>query len=423
MPRLRERLSTLLAIPRERDARIFAVAAVVDSLGNGLFVPISALFFVKVVGIPTTRVGFGLSVAGLVALLGPLLAGPPVDRFGARRTVLVLNVLRAVAYGCYPLVGGFWPFLALVAFTGVLDTMARPALQALVATLSDDRDRVTMQAFVRSVRNLGWGAGGVLVTVALAIGTRSAYVAVVLTDAATFVVAALLLARVRDVRVPLPAGPRTGYGTVLRDRRFVALTLLHGVMSLHLSILLIGFPLWIDQRTSAPTAVAGAIATINSFLVVFLQVPFSRRAGTVRDGGRALRLSGYALLATCVLLALTPGLPAWPAALVLLGIGVVECAGEMWHSAGGWGVSFGLAPAHARGRYLGVFALGHSVHDIAGPLLMALIVSTLGWAGWLALGVVLAACGVLASRLTDAEEPLPQRLDPVDGGVDDGRPG
>jgi MFS family permease len=413
----------MLAVPRERDARIYAVASVVDALGNGLFLPITALFFVKVVGLPTTRVGLGLSITGVAAMLGPVFVGPVVDRYGARRTVIVLNVLRAAAYACYPLVRGFWAFVALVAFTGLLDTMARPALQALVATLTDDADRMTTLAFVRSVRNIGYGVGGLLVSAALAVGGRGPYVALVLGDAATFVVAAVLLARVRDVRVPLPEGPRTGYREVLRDRRFLALTVLHGVLSLHLSVLLIGFPLWIDQRTNAPTAVAGVIFTLNSALVVLLQVPFSRRSVSVRQGGRALRNSGLALAATCVLLALTPGLPVWPAVALLLVIGVVECAAELWEAAGGWAVSLGLAPAHARGRYLGVWALGFAVHDVGGPTIMAFVVSTAGRIGWLVLAVVVAFAGYAASRLADTGEPLPQRLDAVDGGVDDRGPG
>ena len=399
MPRLRDRLGALLAVPRQRDARIFAVAGVVDALGTAMFLPVSALFFVKVTGLPTTRVGIGLSIAGVAGLAGPLLGGPLVDRLGARRVVLVLYLLRGVAYGCYPLVRGFLPFLAVVSATAVVDHMARTALQALVAGLTDETDRITTLAFVRSVRNIGWGVGGLLVAVALTIGGTGPYVVLVLADAATFFVAAALLARVRDVRVPRPDGPPAGYRTVLRDRRFVALAALRGVLTLHLSVLLIGIPLWIDRRTNAPTAVAGVIFTLNSVLVVLLQVPFSRRAATVPAGGRSLRRGGLALGAACGLLALTPGLAAWPAAALLVAIGVVECLAEIWEGVGGWGVSLGLAPAHARGRYLGVWDLGIAFHDVAGPVLMAFIVEDAGRAGWLVLGGVVAVVGVVASRL------------------------
>ena len=424
MPRPRERLGALLAVPKGRDARIYAVAAVVDALGNSLFLPVSALFFVNVVGLSTSRVGIGLSVAGVVGMLGPLLSGPPVDRFGPRRVVLVQYLVRAAAYACYPLVRGFWAFVALVSVTAIADHLAHPALQALAASLTDERDRVTTMAFVRSVRNIGWGVGGLLVALALAIGGRGPYVVLVLADAATFVVAAALLLRVADVRVPPPEGPPTGYRTVLRDRRFVALAVLRGILTLHLAVLLIGFPLWIDQRTNAPTAVAGVVFAVNSVIVVLFQVTVSRRASTVAAGGRSLRASGYALALTCVLLALTPDLPRWPAAAALVAIGAVECLAEMTEGAGGWAVSLGLAPDHARGRYLGVWEVGFGLNFVIGPLVVTSIVEHAGRVGWLGLAAVVATAGALASHLArDAEQPLPQRLDAVDGRVDDGGAG
>ena len=118
--------------------------------------------------------------------------------------------MRAVAYASFPLVRGFWPFVAVVSLTGLADRMARPAVQALVASLADERDRVTTLAFTRSVRNIGYGAGGLLVTAALTIGGRGPYVALVLGDAATFVVAAALLTRVRAARSVRVAGPCSG---------------------------------------------------------------------------------------------------------------------------------------------------------------------------------------------------------------------
>lgn len=424
MPPLRSRLAAALAIPAGRDARIFAVAACADALGGGLFLPISALFFVKVAGLSVQQVGLGLSLTGVAGLAGPVLAGPLVDRYGARRVTVWLYALRTVGYALFPLVRGFWPFLAAVCLTGLADRMARPALVALVATLGDERDRVTMLAFTRSVRNLGYGAGGLLVTGALLVGGDGAFVALVLGDAATFVVAGALLMRVRDVRTGVPGAGRGGYRRLLRDRRFLALTACHGILSLHLSVLLIGFPLWIDQRTNAPTAVAGLVFTLNSLLVVALQVPFSRRSVTVAEGGRALWRSGLALAATCVLLMLTPGLPVAAAVALLLVIGVVECVAEILEAAGGWAVSLGLAPEEARGRYLGVWSLGFAVHDIFGPAIMAWVVVRGGrlGLGLLAAAVVMAGFGARRLASGHPEDPLPQRLDAVDGGIHDSDP-
>lgn len=404
---MRRRLGALLAVPRGRDARIFAVASVVDALGNSMFLPISALFFVTVAGLPVGRVGLGLSIAGGAGMVGPLLAGPPVDRYGPRRVVVSLYVVLAAVFTVLPWVRGFAPFVAIAVAVYVFGHMSRPALQALAASLTDESERVTTLAFVRSVRNVGWGIGALLVALALATDRPGALVALVLADAVSFAVAAVLLARVREVCAPVAGDtPRGSYGAVLRDRRFVALGALRGIVTLHLSVLLFGFPLWVDQRTNAPTAIVGVVFAVNSLLVVLFQVPVSRRSPDVAGGGRALRRSGFALLATCVLLATTQGVPRWPAVALLLLIGLVECAAELEESAGGWAVSLGLAPAYARGRYLGVWEAGHVFHDVGGPLIMAFIVESAGPTGWLVLGAVVALAGTLASRLADGAQPV-----------------
>ena len=403
MPRLAERL----AVPRGRDARLVALASVVDATGNGLYLPIAALFFVKAVGLPVEQVGVGLSITGVVALAGHVVGGPAIDAYGPKRALLALFGARAAAYAAFPLVRSFWAFVLLASFTHLLDNVGRVAMQSLVAALTDAADRVTTAAFVRSVRNIGYGVGGLAVSAALAVGGRGPYVALVLGNAATFVVAGLLLARVRDVRPPPhPEGRAASYGEVLRDRRYVALAAVHGVLSLHLSVLLFAFPLWISERTSAPEAVAGAIFTLNSALVVLLQVPVSRRARTVPDGGRALRRSGLYLFASCVLLALTQGLPAYAAVALLLVTGVVECLAELEEASGGWAVSLGLAPDHARGRYLGVWMLGFAVHDVAGPAAMGFVVARGGRPGIVAFGAVVALSGVVCARLAAAALPV-----------------
>lgn len=395
------RLAERLAVPRGRDARLVAVASVVDATGNGMYLPIAALFFVKAVGLPVEQVGIGLSITGVVALAGHVVGGPAIDAYGPRRVVIALFGARAVAYAAYPLVRGFWTFVLLASVTHLLDNVGRVAMQSLVASLGDPRDRVTTAAFLRSIRNVGYGVGGLLVSAALAVGGRGPYVALVLANAVTFVVAGALIAMVRDTHPPRDERiPQASYAEVLADRRYVALAAVHGVVSLHLSVLLFAFPLWISERTTAPDAVAGAIFTLNSALVVLLQVPVSRRSRTVSEGGRALRRSGLVLFASCVLLALTQGLPAYAAVALLLVTGVVECLAELEEAAGSWAVSFGLAPDHARGRYLGVWSLGFAVHDIAGPAAMGFVIARGGRLGIVAFGAVVAVAGVACARMT-----------------------
>lgn len=49
-------------------------------------------------------------------------------------------------------------------------------------------------------------------------------------------------------------------------------------------------------------------------------------------------------------------MPTWAAAAVLLAVAVLFTFGEIWGEAARWGLRYELAPAHAQGQYLGVFA-------------------------------------------------------------------
>ncbi|HVF19254.1 MAG TPA: MFS transporter [Mycobacteriales bacterium] len=400
-PSLRRRLAAAFALPAGRSARVFAIASLIDALGSGMFMPVSVLYFVRSVGLSAPRVGFGLGVAAGVGIAGTLAAGVVVDRFGAKPTVVALNVLRAVGFASYALVRSFPVFLVVVCLVGFVDRMGRPATQALVAGISDGADRVTTLAFVRSVRNLGYALGGLAASLALAVGTRSAYLVVILIDAATYLVAAFLLSSVVEADVELvDATVPSTYRRVLRDRKYVALAACSGVLSLHLSLLLVGIPLWIVERTAAPDALVGLLFTLNCILVVVLQVPVSRRSTTHPEFGRAFWHCGLGLAAATVLLSITDRPGAVVAVALLLTVCVIETAGELAHSVGGWGLSLGLAPADARGRYLSVWTLGFDVQQVIGPFLMTLIVVRADVAVWAALAAVFVVTGAIARALS-----------------------
>lgn len=110
-----------------------------------------------------------------------------------------------------------------------------------------------------------------------------------------------------------------------------------------------------------------------------------------------MRAAGLALAGCCVLLALVPSLPAVPAVAVLLASAVALTAGELFQSAGGWGVSYGLARSGREAAYVSLFWLGVGLQQIIAPLVVALVISR-GTLAWLLVGALLAAAGAAAPR-------------------------
>jgi hypothetical protein len=187
-------------------------------------------------------------------------------------------------------------------------------------------------------------------------------------------------------------------------RSFVALGLVNGVLTLHVSILEVALPLWILHHTSAPAAMVPIMIFINTVVAVAFQVVAGRHAETVSGAARTLSISAFVVAAACILFAATGNLDGAALVAGLVLAVVVLTFGELTQSAGAWGVSFGLSSDHSRGRHLGAFSVGTALQDAFGPALIALLVIDHAPIGWWSVAAALAAGGGLVRPLIRAAE-------------------
>ncbi|MBN9620144.1 MAG: MFS transporter, partial [Actinobacteria bacterium] len=173
-------------ISADPTVRRLAGANFVSTLGNGLTMTLSALYFTQVVRIPVAHVGLALTVAGMFGVAASIQFGPIVDRLGSRRVMTLLLVGSAICSASLGLLHSFWPFLAVITATSVVSSGASTARATLYSHALPPEARTQARAFLRAVTNVGIGAGSALAAVALHLGTREAYVTAFLADALTF---------------------------------------------------------------------------------------------------------------------------------------------------------------------------------------------------------------------------------------------
>ena len=367
-------------VPPAGLTRALAVQAMVYAVGHGLFMAGSAVFFTRALGLSPTQVGLGLSIAAGVSLLGTVPLGALTDRYGAQRVWLVGLFAEAVLFAAYPFVGGFAGFLAVVVALSVVDATTGVARQVYSINVLPPEERVTALAYQRSSLNVGFGLGAVISGVVLAVDTMAAYRGMVWFNALMLLVTAVFVHRLP--RVPVAAAParRTSRLAVFRDRPFLAVSLLAGLLSSHGTLYLVVLPLWVLSHTDAPTHADRRAGAAQHDPRVLLQVRASRGADTVAGAGRALRNGGLLIALFCLVLpvsALTGGVATIG---VLVGAAVVLTLAELVQSAGAWGITTTLPPAAHRGAYVGAFRLGGQLQNLAAPAgLTALGVSTGGW--------------------------------------------
>ncbi|MEV0219383.1 MFS transporter [Streptomyces sp. NPDC050704] len=378
--------------------RVLALAQLSNSVGDGAYYVTSALYFTHVVGLAPARVGLGLTVAWAVGSVVGVPLGRLADRRGPRGTAVLLALATGLAVASFLFVRGFVPFvLAACAYAAAQSGLAA-ARQALLAGLVAREERTGLLAHLQATLNAGLAVGAGLGGLALHLGTREAYLGVFALDAATFLLCAAVLLRLPVVepvhaRVSVDQGRGRGDDAlgVLRDRPYAVVTLLNTVLLLRMPLLSLGIPLWIAERTEAPTWLVSALFVLNTGAVMLFQVRTARGVTGPVSATRAVRRSGLVMLASCAVFALSAGVSPW-VAVGLLTIGaVLQVVAEMQQSAGSWQLSFDLAPADRVGEYQGFFGTGVTVARTMGPLVLTALLVGWGTPGWLLLGGLLLA--------------------------------
>jgi hypothetical protein len=307
-----------------------------------------------------------------------------------------MHFWRAIGFVGYAFVHDFVTFLLIACFVIPPTRAIEPIGQMFVDRAVGADFRMRVMAAFRSVYNIGFTLGALLTTIVLAIDTRPVFLSIVLGNAFTFLIAGLLL-----MRVPLTADdPRrgrtiSGWPKSLRQGRYLIVAGLNGIMVLHIPLLSIAIPLWATLHTEAPRVIVGPLIMVNTLLAILLQIRISRGTDSLAGGVLAMRRASVCLAASSAVLAFAGQLGAFGAS-VLLFVGIVLLSfGELLQSAGGWSLSYELAPRDQQGEYLAVFNLGVAAMYTVGPALVAIGIVDRGLPGWFGL----AACFLVAGWL------------------------
>ncbi|MGW2714944.1 MFS transporter, partial [Streptomyces sp. NPDC001356] len=166
--------------------RRFVAAIAIDSIGTGVFVPVSLLYFLATTSLTLTQVGAALTTAGLLALpVGPL-GGGLVDRYGTKPVLQAANLAQAVGFAGYLVVGQTWQITVCAWLNSAGRAVFFGCYGATVTALAAPGQRERWFGLLGSVRNIGYALGGLLTAVAVSFGTHGVYTAIVAVNALSY---------------------------------------------------------------------------------------------------------------------------------------------------------------------------------------------------------------------------------------------
>ncbi|MEU3501540.1 MFS transporter [Streptomyces hundungensis] len=405
------RSRTRTRTPRIPGERRMLVAMAVDATGSGMYVPFSLVFFHHVTGLSFATVGLVLTVVGLLGLGALPIAGAAVDRYGAQRVQLLLYVVRGTGFLLYPFAHSL-PAFAVVALATAFGERAFPAVQqSLIGEVAQGADGDRLQASSRALRNGGLGAGSLLASLIVGFGGNAGFTAAAWLNAASFVLAALLMRGVKaERRAPVAAEvlPSAGYRQVFADRPFLGLTAANFLNSLGYAALSVLFPLYITTWLRGPQALTGIAFTLNTVMcaaggVVVAARVRSRGARRTRSAALGSVLFAAAFAAQIVLGTFRPGSGLVLAGALLL-IVALYTLGELVHSPSAGALSVAAAPEALRGRYLAAYQLSWSLSAALAPSLFTALMAVDGRLPW---GVLVVTSLVAAAIVVRLERVLP----------------
>ncbi|BCL80931.1 MFS transporter [Ktedonobacteria bacterium brp13] len=399
------RLKPLLTPPHAvRGAKLYAASTLVAAIGRGLWLPFSLLYFHLVVGLPLPLVGSGLTAAGIFGLLIAPAAGSLVDRFGARLLFVISFAMLGGGSLVYLVAHSFLLFLVGAMLISGSYALSNPASTTFIADIFPLEDRDWWFGFNRSAMNLGLSIGVLLAGWVASIGGTASYTWLLLSSASGYLLTGALVLAIPVQRHVLNAvehiEERVSYLTVLRDLPFLSFIVTQAILFLNYAVLEVALSPFLVDNLHAPAWEFSLLFTLNTIMVVVLQVPLMhvltrfRRTRGIVAGGLSYAFS-YLLFASVLLVPQVAQLP------VLVVSMIIYTLAEMFLSPASSSLGLALAPERARGRYMAIFGLCGSLAFTLAPVTFTFLLTfntTFFWIFLIVLMVLASLCVVLLER-------------------------
>lgn len=368
-----------------RGRAALVLAFLIDALGTGLYQPFSLLYFQKIAQLDLSSIGVVLTVATILTLPINPLTGSLVDRFGAKRLVVVSQLLQAIGFLGYL----FVRTIPLLFATALLVTAGNRIFYAAATTLIaeiagyDERDR--WFGFVGAIQNIGLIAGALLAGLIVTFGGSNGYRVLILANVCSFLLMALVLCwsrvahqpdeLVEDLPDDLPCGhalasERVGYRVVLADRAFLVLVACNVVFALCPLMVSLGLPIYATETLKLSTTTVGTLFAFNSLLVICTQTLTVRLLESFRRT-RSLLVACLLWAVGCLLFAQASRIPSVLLIPYLFGTVTIYTFAGMIAGTMSAALAAASSPAQTLGRYMALFELAWGIAGAIAPAMFA----------------------------------------------------
>ncbi|MGW2633875.1 MFS transporter [Streptomyces chattanoogensis] len=359
-----------------RGHGLFITGNVIDSLGNGMLLPLGLLYFTDVRGLAPAAVGVAVTAGQALALPVTFLAGHLMDRVGPKPLVVWANVVSAAGFLCFLAAREPWHVAVAHLLVQAGINAYFTAQRNLITHVTAPGERRAWFAFTGSLRNVGLAVGSGIAALALAVSGGAAFTWMIAADAATYLLAAACFAGLTTTPPPPDGGTSSQLTRSDNARRYLLLVAANIPYVLAQALLSVLIALYTTRALHLPAWSASMLFVINSVIVSGLSTVITAHLAPAvprRAVGAGYLLMAAAMAAFAVPAAAELGTAVWVAlvaAIVLFSVAEIFLGPSLSE------LSVSLTPTAASGFTQGLYQFSWALGMVIAPALFTLLLES-----------------------------------------------
>lgn len=354
-----------------RQFWLLMAGSLIFTTGASLVWPFLSIYIQEKLGIPLRYSTLLISlraVSGIIASF--FFAGTFADRFGRRFLILASLCGGFIYYVGLKQADQLWHFSLLMIFWGILDIFYPVGINAMIADLIPQENRLEAYSVLRVAYNLGYAVGPILGGIMAAKSYDRIFIVAAIGYAVSFLILFFFTKEtLKEENRMIPANRSntfSGISVVMKDKLYITSVFLNGMIYITSAGVFNLLSFYAGQNFGIPENQISYVFTVNALMCVTLQLPVIRMI----RGKKPLALmsiSGFLYALSVSSIALVDQV--WWYCLCM----AVMTTGELIMSPTMSDIAANLAPADARGRYMSVLSLARPFGQSVGPAFLGFV--------------------------------------------------
>ncbi len=347
------------------------VGSLIFTMGASLVWPFLSIYIQDKLAIPLRYSTLLISLRAISGIFASFFfAGTFADRFGRRFLILASLCGGFIYYLGLKQADQLWHFAVLMIFWGMLDIFYPVGINAMIADIIPQENRLEAYSILRIVYNTGYGVGPILGGIMAARSYDRIFIVAAIGYAVSFIFMFFFTTETLTEENRMSSGkglnPISGISVVVKDKLYMTSVFLNGMIYITSAGVFNLLSLYAGQNFGIPENQISYVFTVNALMCVTLQLPVIRM---IRGQKPLLLMSLSGLLYSVSVCSIALVDKVWWYCICM----AVMTMGELIMSPTMSDIAAKLAPADARGRYMSVLSLARPFGQGIGPAFLGFV--------------------------------------------------